>query len=89
MKHALSGRPVMSAPARHVLNVAILRHEEATGERLPLDGWEHYYTGLGDSGESVFAYDRAPEDGHGSLRVVTDESGHHIDWEQSRAPEVR
>lgn len=77
----------MTDAARHVLNVAILRHAESTGHRLPLDGWEHYYTGMSDDGVSAFSFDRAPEDTGGWLRVVIDgEHAPHLDPEQSGGP---
>ena len=42
----------MTDTARHILNQACIAND------LPLDGWEHYYTGISDDGESVFIFDR-------------------------------
>lgn len=36
---------------------------------LPADGWEHYYTAMGDSGPAVFSYDRDPATGAGWLTI--------------------
>jgi hypothetical protein len=73
--------------ARHVLNVALLRHEQGTGQRLPLDGWEHYYTATDERGVSVFSFDRAPEDTAGWLRIEIDgDHGPLLDLEQSGGP---
>jgi hypothetical protein len=44
-------------------------------EGLRRDGWEHYYTSLGDDGRARFAYDRAPEAGHGGFVVVVNGAG--------------
>jgi hypothetical protein len=88
LRPAESGEPSMTTSARHVLNVAILRHEAKTGERLPLRGWEHYATTLGDDGLGRFHYDRAPEDGHGWLVVVTGgDDAARIDWRESHVTE--
>lgn len=72
----------MSDAARRVLNAVAIR------ENLPVDGWEHYFTSMGDDGVSVFHFDRAPEDGAGWLRVVVSAEGYEVDWSESRRPEV-
>jgi hypothetical protein len=72
----------MSDAARRVL------HRVALDEDLPLDGWEHYFTGMSDDGASVFHFDRAPEDGHGWLCVIVDAEGTRVDWEQSMRPKL-
>lgn len=66
----------MSDSARHVLHVAILRSELD----LPLDGWEHYSTAMGDDGVSTFAYDRP--DGRSVVVLITAE-GARIDRDRS------
>lgn len=71
----------MSVPARHVLNVAILRAASERGIELPVDGWEHYFTGLGDDGLGTFAYDRT--DGRSLIVRTGGEQGHTIDFERS------
>lgn len=44
----------MSAAARHVLHVAILRDVD-----LPVAGWEHWFTASGDDGVGVFYFSNA------------------------------
>ena len=52
----------MTPAARRVLNAALTL---PACEGFPADGWEHYFTGMGDGGCGTFAFDRAPEDGDG------------------------
>jgi len=59
------GEP-MSPTARHVLNVVALR------EDLPLDGWSHYLTSLGDNDVSVFYFDRRADGRTLKVRVTDD-----------------
>jgi hypothetical protein len=75
-----SNQSHMSDAARRVLHIAALR------EGLPLDGWEHYATAMGDDAASTFHYDR--EDGR-SLIVRVDADGHHVDPRSLLAPRGR
>jgi hypothetical protein len=75
----------MTTAARHALHVALLRHMEASGETLPLDGWQHYSTSIAEDGVGRFSYDRI--DGGAdcrSLVVFSDsEHGPQIDYGRS------
>lgn len=67
----------MTDTARHILHVVCIR------EGLPITGWEHYFTSIGDDGISTFSYDRAEKDTFGGLVVRVTPEGYEVDEDNS------